>query len=211
MSVWSSMLMTARSALAFQVWAHALFYVTGIGITVLLMNLFIGVLGSNFELYQDQSDVLFQRARAKMLLKLQARPWRHIWNWILPILMDVSRRVARLVKGLVEYRCGRVALVVVSGSVLIALLPVLLALAVFLAILLLLCLVLQLRPQGMWYAMWVALGYGGYACHCEMEKCSIFLVLRAEPPMEDLRSRRSELKSQVKTLESLEAGPRPLG
>ena len=177
----------------FQVWAHALFYVTGIGITVLLMNLFIGVLGNNFELYQDRSDILFQRARAKILLELQARPWRHISNW-----------VARIVKRLMDYRCGRVGLAVVSGIGLIAFLPVLLALVVFLGILLVLCLLLQMRRQGMRYAMWVALGYGGRDCDECMEECSIFLVLRAEPPMEDLRSLRSEMKSQVQKLESLE-------
>ena len=185
---------TFWSALVFQVWAHAVFYVTGFGITVLLMNLLIGVLGNNFELYQDQSDMLFQRARAKMLLELQARPWRHISNW-----------VGRIVKDrLIEYRCGRVALLVVSGCLLIALLPVLLALVVFLTILLVLCLILQLQPEGIWYAVWVALGFGGSQCQHTMEECSIFLVLRAEPPMEDLRSLRSEMKSQVQKLESLE-------
>ena len=187
-------------ALAFEVWAHVLFYVTGIGITVLLMNLLIGVLGNNFELYQDQSEVLFQRARAKMLLELQVRPWRHLWNW-----------VAHIVKGLLEYRCGRVALLVVSSILLIALLPVLLPLVVFLAILLFLCLVLQMQLQGMKYAMWVALGYGGRDCDNKMEDCSIFLVLRKEPPMEDLRSVRSEMKSRVQKLESLERSPRRLG
>ena len=195
MFVWSSVpttRTTVPSALALQVWAHALFYVTGIGITVLLMNLLIGVLGNNFELYQDQSDVLFQRARAKILLELQARPWRHISRW-----------VARIVKGLMEYRCGRFALLVVSGILLIALLPVLLPLVVFLGILLALCLVLRMRLQGMKYAMWVALGYGGARGRDKMEDCSIFLVLRAELPTEDLRSLRSEMKSQVKTLKSL--------
>ena len=191
------------NVLLFQAWAHALFYFTGIGITVLLMNLLIGVLGNNFELYQDRSDVLFHRARAKMLLELQARPWRHISNWILPILMDLSQRVARLEKCLMEYRCGRVALLVVSGILLIVFLPVLLALVVFLGILLVLCLLLQLQLPGMSRAMSVALGYGGSGKDGKMEECSIFLVLRAEPPMEDLRSLRSEMKSQVQKLESL--------
>ena len=55
--------------------AHALFYFTGFGITILLMNVLIAVLGQNFELYQERSEILFQRARAKMLLQLQGRPW----------------------------------------------------------------------------------------------------------------------------------------
>eukprot|EP00913_Durusdinium_trenchii_P017465 g16412.t2 len=64
------------------VWAHALFYFIGVGITILLMNLLVGVLGQNFELYEEQSAILFYRARAKMLLELQARPWKHIF-WLL--------------------------------------------------------------------------------------------------------------------------------
>ena len=54
---------------------HALFYLTGMGITVLLMNLLIGVLGQNFDTYQAQSSMLYLRARAKMLQTLQRRPW----------------------------------------------------------------------------------------------------------------------------------------
>ena len=56
-------------------WVHVLFHVVGVGITVLLMNLLIGVLGQNFEFYQDQNQKLFQRARAKMLWELSCRPW----------------------------------------------------------------------------------------------------------------------------------------
>eukprot|EP00438_Fugacium_kawagutii_P007732 Skav217320 [mRNA] locus=scaffold3163:350028:352888:+ [translate_table: standard] len=44
---------------------HTLFYCIGIGITILLMNLLIGVLGSNYDLYQDRAPELFNRARAK--------------------------------------------------------------------------------------------------------------------------------------------------
>ena len=193
-------------AATFQEWAHVLFYVTGVGITVLLMNLFIGVLDNNFELYQDRSDELFHRARAKILLELQARPWRNISNLIPPILKDLSGRVARFLVG-----CGYVALGLSSGPLLIVYLPVLPALVVMVAILLVLYLVLQLRSEGIWYAMWVALGYGGVFCNEKMVDCSIFLVLRKEPPMEDLRSLRSEMKSQVQKLESLELSPRLLG
>ena len=56
-------------------WVHVLFHVVGVGITVLLMNLLIGVLGQNFDFYQDQNQKLFQRARAKMLWELSCRPW----------------------------------------------------------------------------------------------------------------------------------------
>ena len=202
----------------FQVWAHALFYLTGIGITVLLMNLLIGVLGNNFELYQDQSDVLFQRARAKMLLELQARPLRCTVSWLL------------------NYTCGRCVLGLLAGSLLTVLLSpvfVLLAPLIFIRVsrrswaerkslpctprLFLKELpryVRQSLPRAFLpikYVIWVALGYGGEGCNEKMEDCSIFLVLRKEPPMEDLRSLRSEMKSQVQKLESLEASPRLSG
>eukprot|EP00435_Cladocopium_sp_Y103_P009832 s251_g2.t1 len=65
--------------------AHILFYSTGVGITIMLMNLLVGVLSQNFDRYQDQSEVLFLRARAKMILELQARPWKlkYILQWLL--------------------------------------------------------------------------------------------------------------------------------
>ena len=53
---------------------HILFYGVGLGITILLMNLLIGVLGSNFDLYQDRAPELFNRARAKLLLEIEGRP-----------------------------------------------------------------------------------------------------------------------------------------
>ena len=54
--------------------AHILFYGVGLGITILLMNLLIGVLGSNFELYQDRAPGLFNQYRAKLLLEIDCRP-----------------------------------------------------------------------------------------------------------------------------------------
>ena len=159
------------------------------------MNLLIGVLGNNFELYQDQSDVLFQRARAKMMLELRARLSRRLSNWIL----------SRIVGGrLMEYKCGRVTLQVAFAVVktieLIAFLP-------FLLISICLDFCLHMRYGAIQFAIrhafWDALGYGGPRSDTRMEDCSIFLVLRAEPPMEDLRSLRSEVKNQVKNMESL--------
>ena len=35
------------------IYVHVVFYLTGIGVTILLMNLLIGVLGQNYELYQE--------------------------------------------------------------------------------------------------------------------------------------------------------------
>ena len=175
-------------------WAHALFYVTGIGITILLMNLLIGILGNNFELYQDQSDGLFQRARAKMLLELQARPQRQF-----------SRYLMRMVKEhVMKYRSGRYVLVLLACALQILFLPLLLLLVLCVAIMLILCLLLQMRLEGIKYMVSVALGYGGPSRTQPMDQCSIFLVVRAEPPLEDLRSLRSEVKNQLRNLESLE-------
>ena len=169
------------------------------------MNLLIGVLGNNFELYQDRSDVLFQRARAKMMLELRDRLTRRLSNWILLILKDLLRVVGDRRDRLMEYKCGRVALwvavVVVKTIELIVFLP-------FLAVFLLISVSLErMRPGAIQfaikYALWDALGYGGDRSDTRMEDCGIFLVRRAEPPLEDLRSLRSEMKSQVKNLESL--------
>lgn len=57
---------------------HALFYTIGLGITVLLMNVLIGVLGANYERFEDQSVGFFFRARVNMLVELQLRPLRRL-------------------------------------------------------------------------------------------------------------------------------------
>eukprot|EP00435_Cladocopium_sp_Y103_P032053 s1487_g8.t1 len=49
------------------IFAHLLFFVTGVGVTVLLMNLLIGILSTDFGLYEQKSTELFNRARAKMM------------------------------------------------------------------------------------------------------------------------------------------------
>ena len=65
------------------VYVHVLFYMTGVGITVLLMNVLIGVLSSNYERYEAQSVGQFFRARVKMLVELQGRPLGRIMFFIL--------------------------------------------------------------------------------------------------------------------------------
>ena len=65
------------------VYVHVLFYMTGVGITVLLMNVLIGVLSSNYERYEVQSVGQFFRARVKMLVELQGRPLGPIMFFIL--------------------------------------------------------------------------------------------------------------------------------
>lgn len=61
---------------------HVLFYSVGLGITILLMNVLIGVLGSNFDLYQDRAPELFNRARAKLLLEIEGRPMVRLLKYL---------------------------------------------------------------------------------------------------------------------------------
>jgi len=70
---------------------HILFYGIGLGITILLMNLLIGVLGSNFDLYQDRAPELFNRARAKLLLEIEGRP-------VIRVLRHLGREAQELKK-----------------------------------------------------------------------------------------------------------------
>lgn len=56
------------------IFAHLLFFVTGVGVTVLLMNLLIGILSTDFGLYEQKSSELFNRARAKMMKEIGSRP-----------------------------------------------------------------------------------------------------------------------------------------
>ena len=162
-----------------KVYVHTLFYFTGIGITILLMNLLIAVLGQNFELYQDQSEVLFLRARAKMMLELSGRPWRHIANCFFKLVRcrkTENRRRYDLIFFL-----------------LIPLLPILIPIG----------LIFQMQPSGMAHTVSVAFG------QCDpysvprgtAERCGIWMVVRQDRSMEDLRSLRTEVKDQVGKLE----------
>ncbi|CAK8996077.1 unnamed protein product [Durusdinium trenchii] len=64
------------------IYIHIIFFGTGICITILLMNLLIGVLGSNFDLYQDHAPQLFNQARAKFLLEIRSRPFGRCLGWL---------------------------------------------------------------------------------------------------------------------------------
>ena len=61
-------------------WVHALFYITGVGITVLLMNVLISVLSESYNRYAKQAVGEFFRARVNILVELQGRPLRRLWN-----------------------------------------------------------------------------------------------------------------------------------
>mmetsp|Transcript_25452 Transcript_25452/g.46596 ORF Transcript_25452/g.46596 Transcript_25452/m.46596 type:complete len:866 (-) Transcript_25452:127-2724(-) len=49
------------------VWIHVLFYAIALFMTVILMNVFIGILGNNYDLYQDKSEELFMQSRAEIV------------------------------------------------------------------------------------------------------------------------------------------------
>merc|ERR1712241_196398 len=68
---------------------HAFFLAVSILMSLILMNLFIGVLSQNYELYENMSEELFTRERAKimheyhevlMLVRFLATPL----DWIVP-------------------------------------------------------------------------------------------------------------------------------
>eukprot|EP00928_Gymnodinium_smaydae_P000085 TRINITY_DN10037_c0_g1_i2.p1 TRINITY_DN10037_c0_g1~~TRINITY_DN10037_c0_g1_i2.p1 ORF type:complete len:758 (-),score=149.60 TRINITY_DN10037_c0_g1_i2:476-2641(-) len=58
--------------------AHALFISVAITITVCMMNLLIGVLGSNFDLYEDMAQALFLRSRAILIQNIRSRNFRFL-------------------------------------------------------------------------------------------------------------------------------------
>ena len=50
-------------------------------ITVLMMNILVGILGANYERYEEQSPALFVRERARMINIISVRPWtRYVWK-----------------------------------------------------------------------------------------------------------------------------------
>ena len=69
---------------------HVLFYGTGLGITILLMNLLIGVLGQNYELYHDRVQQLFTQTRAKMLLEIDRRPSSQLYRFFMRQVNNAS-------------------------------------------------------------------------------------------------------------------------
>eukprot|EP00435_Cladocopium_sp_Y103_P042240 s2865_g11.t1 len=276
--------------------AHILFYITGLAITIMLMNLLVGVLGKNFELYEDQSAALFLRARAKQMLELQNRPWSRISQWLSsrplheekkdspyegkespdeekespdegkespdevspdeasPHEEKIRRRLMlesleekdsaeeekdsvdekdssgkrskpscaarilfRLCFGplvpLFVYSENRLQTLVIflgiakhgrSGFVLLLLCsPMLFILSACLAIILTFFrLVFHMQLSGLFYAVAVSFGCCGELGDASPEDCHIGLVIRAEPPREELRSLRSEMKTQLEELQS---------
>ena len=162
-------------------YVHFLFYVTGVGIAVLLMNVLIGVLSSNYERYEDQSVGQFYRARVKMLVELQSRPLGRLFEY------QGGRRCRWLFVGLRKLRCIVVTVVFVICT------PV-----VF--IVFVLCLPFFQR-SGMIYTIRNSLGGFGSSGEIGASDCKIFLVIRDELDANDVRSLRTELKQMQGKLE----------
>lgn len=162
-------------------YVHFLFYVTGVGITVLLMNVLIGVLSSNYERYEDQSVGQFYRARVKMLVELQGRPLGRMFEY------QGGGRCRCLFVGLRKLR-----------SILVTVAFVICTPVVF--IVFLLCLPFFHR-SGMMYTIRCSIGWFGSSGEIGASECNIFLVIRDELDVNDVRSLRTELKQMQGKLE----------
>lgn len=54
---------------------HGIFMLTTVFLTVLMLNLLVGILGENYSRYEDQALVLFLRERARIITRYSHRPW----------------------------------------------------------------------------------------------------------------------------------------
>merc|ERR1719414_2335586 len=61
---------------------HILFYTVACVLTIAMMNLYIGVLSSNYDRFEDQRLPIFLRSRAMMMTRFNSHPWvRSRVNW----------------------------------------------------------------------------------------------------------------------------------
>ena len=203
------------------VWVHCLFYFTGVGITVLLMNVLIAVLGANYERYEDQSSVHFLRARVKMLVELQSRPLGRLFDFCFPVVdqIDDEGRLFRMLFGMSMY-LSMCPLLHITGESVFGLLrrnnlripfllcsPVIFIISLCFLIAFLLCGMLFSR-HGMSHTFRCALGiFPGY---CVASECSVFFLVRKEPDINDVRSLRTEMKRRIdamgEKLDNIEKG-----
>ena len=194
------------------VWVHCLFYFTGVGITVLLMNVLIAVLGANYERYEDQSSVHFLRARVKMLVELQSRPLGRLFDFCFPVddqidegrLLRISMCPVWPITGdsvfrLLRRNYLRIPLLLCS--------PVIFVISLCFLIAFLLCGMLFCW-QGMSHTFLCALGF--FADDNVASECSIFFLVRKEPDINDVRCLRTEMKRRIdamgEKLDNIEKG-----
>ena len=165
------------------VYVHVLFYMAGVGITVLLMNVFIGVLSSNYERYEAQSVSQFFRARVKMLVELQGRP------------------LGRMVGHIFNFRRGgqyRWLFVCLRGFCRIVFVILFIPCLPCLLIMFLVCLPF-FRRQGMMYTIYSLRGFGDALLPGSGYR--IFLVVREEPDGNEVRSVRGALKIPLEEIQ----------
>lgn len=194
------------------VWVHCLFYFTGVGITVLLMNVLIAVLGANYERYEDQSSVHFLRARVKMLVELQSRPLGRLFDFCFPVddQIDEGRLLRMSMCPLLPITGESVFRLLRRNYLRIPLLlcsPVIFVISLCFLIAFLLCLMLFCW-QGMSHTFRCALGI--FPDYCVASKCSVFFLVRKEPDINDVRSLRTEMKRRMdamgEKLDNIEKG-----
>lgn len=202
------------------VWVHCLFYFTGVGITVLLMNVLIAVLGANYERYEDQSSVHFLRARVKMLVELQSRPLGRLFDFCFPVVDQIDIYHISMLFRMSVYLSMCPLLPITGESVLFGLLrrnnlripfllcsPVIFIISLCFLIAFLLCGMLFSR-HGMRHTFRCALGI--FPDDCVASKCSVFFLVRKEPDINDVRSLRTEMKRRMdamgEKLDNIEKG-----
>ena len=160
------------------VWVHALFYTIGLGITVLLMNVLIGVLGANYERYEDRAVGQFFRARVNMLVELQCRPLRNVAKFRGGVRGWISF-CFRLLRNTLFAICSPCFLLLIALSCIFC------------------------RYSGVMYICRCAFGrfdrtpsYTSGPAAAASE-CRIFFVVRDEPDINDVRSLRTELRRRI--------------
>ena len=160
------------------VWVHALFYTIGLGITVLLMNVLIGVLGANYERYEDRAVGQFFRARVNMLVELQCRPLRNLAKFRGGGLGWIGF-CFRLLRNTLFVLCSPCFLVLIALS----------------------CIFCQ--GVGVIYILRWAFGYFGAinGRPAAASECQIFFVVRDEPDINDVRSLRTELRNRIDAMQ----------
>ena len=170
------------------VWVHALFYSIGMGITVLLMNVLIGVLGANYERFEDQAVGQFFRARLKMLVELRGRP----------------------IRNLATFRGGGLPGWISLGVRVLCNIVILVCSPCFLVLILVSCIFFS--PGAVQYALRSAFGQYGLGYRHSASECAIFFVVRQEPDINDVRSLRTDLKQRIESLDGkIEALEKTMG
>ncbi|CAK8998001.1 Uncharacterized protein SCF082_LOCUS5448, partial [Durusdinium trenchii] len=182
-----------------------IFFLTSIGITVILMNIFIAVLGQNLELFQDQAQQLFARARAKMYVL-----YRSLWP------LSILAGEQAIFRSLWSECLRRPR----TAYVLLFFCPM----TFFLCLACLIpfgCCCLVFRKQGLQF--WFRILFLGIYCGLEYvlaslagscsddvlhfeewsaSGCLIWVFLRPDPPREELRSTRTALDAKMQKMES---------